>query len=412
MKDRINKYLFALREGVKNFFKHDTGFKVLSLAIAMGLWLFIGVQNPETIRTYRNVSIDVNANMSGEKALSIIGDDVLEATVTAKGKRGAILNVVASDFDLTADATNIKEPGTYNLRLEATSKVADVHVDKVSPTSIEVRLDYIMTKTIPIEVVIDSKLSEEDYVLGTAVTTADSVTVTGPETELMKVERVYAVLKVEEAGKYSEKLNIRYVDINGETVDSTYFEADVDKLGVKLDAYTKKEVPVKAYADAEGTMFDENNYRLTVSPSTMTVYGHEDDLKTVEEISAGTFKANLLLEGEFEQTLTLPEGIYTEDSLKVTVSVRFAGVGDRQFTVDTVQFKNVQPSCLAVLNDEKVTFTVRSKDTLDDADVYLEVDLENIYPGTQQLPAQLKFNNGKQGELLSDVTVSVTVEIE
>ncbi len=412
MKSKITRYLFALRDGVISFFKYDTGFKALSLAIAMGLWLFIGAQNPETTRTYRNVTIDVNANMSGEKALSIIGDDALEATVTATGKREALLDVVASDFDLTADATNIKEPGVYNLKIEATSKIADVQVDKVSPTSIEVRLDYIMTRTLPIEVVIDSKLSQEDYVLGQVTTTAQSVTVTGPETELSKVERVYAVLKVEEAGKYSEKLNIRYVDINGETVDSTHFEADINTLGVKLDAYTKKEVPIKAYADVEGTMFGENNYRLTVSPSTITVYGHESALKDLEEISAGTFKANLLLEGDFEQSLTLPEGIYTEESLKVSISVRFAGITDRQFTVDTVQFKNIQPSCFAVLDDENVTFTVRSKDELTAEDVYLEVDLENVYPGTQELPAVLRFNNGKQGELLSDVTVNVTVEIE
>ncbi len=412
MRDRLNRILFSLRDGVVRFFKYDTGFKFLSLVIAMGLWLFIGAQNPETVRTYRNVSIDVNANMSGEKALSIIGDDVLEASVTATGKREVLLDIVASDFDLTADATNIKEPGVYNLRLEATSKIADVQVDKVSPTSIEVRLDYIMTRTLPIEVVIDSKLSEEDYVLGPAVTTADSVTVTGPETELAKVDRVYAVLKVEQAGKHSEKLNIRYVDLNGETVDSTYFEADVDKIGVKLDAYTKKAVPVRAYADVSGTMFDETNYRLTVIPGAITIYGYESDLEKVDEISAGTFKGNLLLEGEFEQTLALPDGIYTDDNRKVSVSVRFAGIDDRQFTVDTVKFVNVQPSCLAKLDEESVTFTVRSKDVLTAEDVYLEVDLGNVYPGKQTLPATLKFNNGKQGELLSDVTVDVTVEIE
>ena len=412
MRDRLNRILFSLRDGVVRFFKYDTGFKLLSLAIAMGLWLFIGAQNPETVRTYRNVSIDVNANMSGEKALSIIGDDVLEASVTATGKREVLLDIVASDFDLTADATNIKEPGVYNLRLEATSKIADVQVDKVSPTSIEVRLDYIMTRTLPIEVVIDSKLSEEDYVLGPAVTTADSVTVTGPETELAKVDRVYAVLKVEEAGKHSEKLNIRYVDVNGETVDSTYFEADVAKIGVKLDAYTKKTVPVRAYADVSGTMFDENNYRLTVIPGAITIYGYESDLEKVDEISAGTFKGNLLLEGEFEQTLALPEGVYTDDNRKVSVSVRFAGIDDRQFTVDTVKFVNVQPSCQAKLDEESVTFTVRSKEVLTAEDVYLEVDLGNVYPGKQTLPATLKFNNGKQGELLSDVTVDVTVEIE
>ncbi len=411
MKDKINRIFFVFCDAVKGFFKHDAGFKLLSLVIAMGLWLFIGVQNPETVRTYRNVSIDVNANMSGEKALSIIGDDMLEASVTAKGKREVLLDLVASDFDLTADATNIKEPGIYNLRLEATSKIADVQVDKVTPSSIEVRLDYIMTRTLPIEVVIDSKLSEEDYVLGEAVTTAQSVTVTGPETELSKVERVYAVLKVEEAGKHSEKLNIRYVDINGESVDSTYFEADIDKIGVKLDAYTKKVVPIRAYADAEGTMFSENNYRLSVSPSTITVYGYEDDLKDVDEISAGMFKVNLLLEGEFEQTITMPDGVYTDESQKVSIAVRFAGISDRQFTVDTVNFINVQQSCVAVLDDKNVTFTVRSGDELTAEDVYLEVDLENVYPGTQMFPATLRFNNGKQGELLKDVTVSVTVEI-
>lgn len=412
MKDRLNRILFSLRDGVVRFFKYDTGFKLLSLVIAMGLWLFISVQNPETVRTYRNVSIDVNANMSGEKALSIIGDDVLEASVTATGKREILLGIVASDFDLTADATNIKEPGVYNLRLEATSKIADVQVEKVSPPSIEVRLDYIMTKTFPIEVVIDSKLSEENYVMGSAETTADSVTVTGPETEVSKVDRVYAVLKVEEEGKYSEKLNIRYVDVNGETVDSTYFEADVDKIGVKLEAYTKKVVPVRAYADVSGTMFDENNYRLTVIPSTITIYGHEDDLEKVDEISAGTFKGNLLLEGEFEQTLALPDGIYSEDNRKVSVLVRFAGINDKKITVNTVRFINVQPSCFAKLDNESVAFTVRSKDVLTEEDVYLEVDLENVYPGKQTLPATLKFNNGKQGELLSDVTVDVTVEIK
>lgn len=408
MKKQLLSAFGAVRGAVVSFFKYDGMFKLIALVAAVALWLFMGAQNPEKTTTYRDVEIDILTNMTGDSALSLIYADATQAAVTATAKRTTLSNVSALDFDLSVDATDIKSPGIYTLGVNASTKVSDLFIDRIVPSKIEVRLDYLVTRTFPITLKTDNKLGD-GYVFGEAELSVDSVTVTGPQTELDQVAEVYAVLRLDDADTVNEELVLRYADSRGENVDSTYFRTDITKVGVKMDVYTQKTVELYADIDCTDSVFDRDMFSVSVSPSTAVVYGTQEDLKGIDRVSVGTFKTRDLSSGSFSHTAVLPEGIHSDESIEVTLNVNLGDLKDREIRVDDIRFSGLADGYKATADSIAVTVKVRSDEALTSDDLYLTFDMENIGVGTHEVKGTLGFNNDAKGDLLNDLTLRAVV---
>lgn len=142
---------------MKQYMTKNLGLKLLSLLIAFALWIFVGLQNPELSMNYRDISLRYSADGSAVNAagLSVINNKTTRVEVVARGKRSLLTSFSAAEIRAWVDISGITEPGTYTLDVQVTMPVSDLLIERITPSKVNLRLDKVVTKEVP--VVLDRK---------------------------------------------------------------------------------------------------------------------------------------------------------------------------------------------------------------------------------------------------------------
>ncbi|MEZ4573085.1 MAG: CdaR family protein, partial [Thermomicrobiales bacterium] len=155
----------------------------VSIILALVIWGFIVWEtNPEITREFQSVPVtptDMPANM-------LISGGIPPVSVTLKGPQDDMRGIVTSDITATIDLSEVAGPGIgqYNVHVDAPSSVRRVIVE---PSSVEVELDLIVTRTFPVEL-------REDEPRPASVTSIEASTeiasVQGPKALVDQVEAI------------------------------------------------------------------------------------------------------------------------------------------------------------------------------------------------------------------------------
>jgi YbbR-like protein len=123
------------------------GLPLLSLLIAIGLWLHVHGRGEGT------VSLDVPLQIHGLPAgLVVINDLPDHVRVTFSGLQARLGALSAQDLHVPVDASNLKEPGVAELAIKAGDITVPpgLSVDKIQPDRLELQVDRIIQRAIPV----------------------------------------------------------------------------------------------------------------------------------------------------------------------------------------------------------------------------------------------------------------------
>lgn len=198
----------SVRDAVR---RHERAlYRVLSVAIAVGLWYYVtGTQNPEVERVV-NVELGVR-NLPSD--LQVVRAPA-RVSVRLRGPRSVVSNLgpqaIAAGVSLP-DA----EPGEYRLpvRVEAPG---GVRVLSVEPEQADVVVDAVVQRTVPVEVVLHGN-SPQGVVVGTPEVRPPRVTIRGPRSVVQQVRR--AIAPVDLTGLQSTQVQIVRVRVMNEGGD-------------------------------------------------------------------------------------------------------------------------------------------------------------------------------------------------
>lgn len=404
-----------MKDRIKSFFTVNTFEKLLSLFLALIIWFYMGVQNPERDKHLRDLPITVKTELAsqGDRALSVIYSSSSTADIYITGKRNTILNFSEADVNVFVDATDKSQPGTYHLPVVATTKVSDVSLFVSTPDKIEVRLDYTENKTIPVEVVLDNSVKSEGYTEPETTLSSESIDISGPATEVDQIVKAVVSMKVTESGKTSKDLTVRYVDTVGNEVDGKYIKTSNSSINVTTNIYTKKTVPVTASVDYGSSKLPSNSVSLSVYPSTVEIYGFEEDIAGIESIALDKLDINNISDGEsVAMKINLPSNkVYLSNTDTVNVSVNFVSVFMQTVSTSKISIINVTDNLTAVANDSLVTLKVRTDKAVTGDDVVVVVDMSSVSQkdGIIYVPATVSFTNGAVGQALQDINIAIKV---
>lgn len=372
---------------------------LLSLALAALVWV-VAVQEKDPVvkQTISRVEIHlVNQPADAE----LVNAEALPRTaeVTVEGPRSIVSVLRPEDITVTVDLSQV-EPGSQRrlpleVRYAPTRLVQFISVD---PTQIEVHLERITSRDLPVKLTVDGKPAP-GFAPDPPVVTPPQVRLLGPEPAVSQVAA--AVAHVSIAGARAPVEQVVPVTLHDERGDNfTQLTPSPRSVTVTIGIHQLedfREVAIKVNWKGQPAA----GYRIskiTLDPPTVLVTGRPEVIASLGVIETEPVDISEASGTVFKRvSLKLPEGISLvdqtsfltieveiqpiESSVRVTKRLEVQGVGNRLYLLA------VSPETVDVLLSGPLTVL----DNLKPEDVRVVLNLVGYGEGTFQVPPQVEI---------------------
>lgn len=334
--------------------------RILCILVAIVIWLYVMSNNsPDYERTFSGVSVGVEntAVLMSEENLSVISGYGSLVDITVTGKRSDVVSYSLEDIIASVDVASVKEGGKHQLSVSVATPDGCV-LKSVYPTSVEVYVDELSTKTVPVKVNIKSVQYDQTISLGAPTPDVSAITVSGPVSVIDAAKNAVVDL---ELGTVTSSLNargeIRIVNSDGANIVNPYLVISQSSVGVSVPVYVEKEIPITV--EMRHGYLNDKNSTVTVSPKTITVRA---DPKLLEGVTAFTVAGidETKIGDDTTQivTINLPEGVENVSGKETaTISVIHKGTVKKSVAVNNLVLRNPNGLDYTVIGDSvNVTF--------------------------------------------------------
>ena len=339
----------------KVLFDNDKFLWFLSFLFAFMLW-FTVVNTIDTTadRSITNVPVSFDSSSESLEAmgLDVVLDEPIMVKVDMSGERSVVANVDRQDLLVQADLTGVISAGEYTVHLSVTDRLGrDFDNLSTTPKEVTVRFDRTVKKTLSVTVDLSRLTYPDGYVIGDDYVNVQSVTISGPESDVSKVAS--CVVRPEKAGGITKTevltADLILLDAEGNEVPSDYITMSSDAASVTVPLLKTKRLPITVDFLNVPEDFPLDELRYTLSKEDLLVAGPESSINSMTELSVGYIDFRDLDGGEYNFNLNLPAGfINLEGDESITVSIDTTGIISRTMSVSEIRLENVPdgyPGC-------------------------------------------------------------------
>lgn len=375
---------------------------LLSLAIALGLWLYVvTVVSPNSDKHFYNIPVALQGEaLLQDRGLMITDTGNETVSLHLEGNRTDLDKLNNSNITINVDVSRIYEAGTHDLSFTPTFP-GDVPNNAISilsktPGTITVTVESRISKPVPVDVQYEGTLTEgfmadkENKELD-----IENVNIIGPKSVVDRI--AMARINVDLEGR-SESISesFRYVlcDEKGEPVDAALITTDVESVNLTMKIHRVKEIALTVNViEGGGVMWGDDT--VVIEPSTIRVSGSDALLESLNSVELGTVNLGEITEST---TLTfpikLPEGITNETGVtEASVNVNIPQLYTKTVTVRDFTVINVPEGMSADVITRMLEVTVRGTENAVDSvtadDITVNVDCSDEQAGTATIKAQI-----------------------
>jgi YbbR domain-containing protein len=175
-----------LEKLLRRIFIEDWSLKLLSLAIAIVLWLLVTGQNQPV-----TAHVNVQLNFIRPQSLEISNDPPRTVDVMLTGSRNKLDDLTTLDLVATVDISD-QRAGERVLRLADKAQITlpqGIKVDGFQPSAIPIRLEEIVERQVPVEPKLEGKPAD-GFEVYAVYPNKGSVTVRGPASRVNSLQKV------------------------------------------------------------------------------------------------------------------------------------------------------------------------------------------------------------------------------
>lgn len=378
---------------------------IISLILAFGVFVIVDQESNVMIDQYAEVLYDEPVTAVYNEELYVVEGLPKTVDITLIGQRRHIfLAKQAPSKGVTVDLTGLK-PGNHKVTLNYSQRLKSLDY-RLDPSEVTVTIyeKVSATKSLTVDILHQDELDSKLYIDNVELDRTD-VIIKGAQYKLDKVATVRALVDVEEisnpkAGELTLKdVPLVAYDEEGKRVDVEIVPSTVDaKLTITSPS---KEIPVKVVPTGK-LAFGKSIESITTNVSTVTVYGQQSAIDDIEELEVEVDVKGLEKDKKFTVTLKKPKGITEISEKTITVDVKVANSTTKEFTVNTIEFRNLADG-LSVqalsAEDTSVTVSVSGSsdiiDKLDASSIIAYVNLEDYGVGEHEVEVHVEKSDLK-----------------
>ena len=431
MKNNIKKSRFweMLKQGLKSFFTKNIAIKVLSLMFAILLWGYVLMtQNPPRVKTVTDVTVSIEgeADLTTRK-LTLRGDRAAlleDVSVRVRTELTSYADISADDITASINLSRITSTGKHTVRIHAKSSSGDVV--SVSPSEIEVEIDTLTTRNIPIEIHEEGELPE-GYWAGNVQLDSATVLLEGPGTDLAKIVKAVGTIDLtNRTESLNQSIMLALYDKEGNVVESSILFGGMPTVVAKQEILPSKLVPI----DVDGAIigreelpenFEIASYGTSLESTLVRIVGDADVIQKIESLSLEPVDVTGCTESiQQELAINVPEGvrIIGADSVNLQVTIR-EKTAVLELTELPIEIVGLARKQTATLSQELANVTFSGRVSLlagiTRGDVKVYADVTGLAAGTHDVKLALQIDgedvpSDLQYEFTTDETIQVTIE--
>ncbi len=390
----------------------------LALAVlgAVIAWMVVTIiVQPGTTNMIYNVPVDYTYDSSAytSRGLSIVSAEDKTVNLKLSGDGYTIGGLAASDFVVYPDWSSVRDSGEKNLRLlvrGANSLLNGITVTiDGSDNTVDVVFDVVEEKTLPVTTTTNYLTISDGYILYSTEVSKETVTLSGPSSELDKVATCTA--EVTYTGELDSSVTLetplRFYTSGGTEVKFEYTELEESTVDVTLQVYKMATLPVNVTFINAPRGFDNSVLVYALSRKQLKVAGPAEKIDALSTLSIGTIDLSTFsLNKTYEMPIDLPSDIYLLDNISsITVSFDCSNLETKTLNLPSscVQVVNLPSTYQLTVETDRLMNVILcgpkgAMETLTPEQVVIEIDAEDfsVATGQQNIACRLYVpSNGK-----------------
>lgn len=408
------------------------GKKLVTLLIAFIaaglLWLYVvSTVAPEVTSrvSYIPVSIDGTIVLE-ERGLIVTNQATKTITLELKTSRVNLSKLNASSIRISADASKLREAGTYDLSYSIifpdTVNSNDVDIIRKSSNRVTVTVARKETKSVPVTVNWSGKVMDGySAETGSAEIKPEQIVLEGPDYEVSKVAEACIDFDYTDLNQtvYDEMVPVTFRDEDGNNVNlSDLTTVSAREASLTFQILRTKEIFLKVELIPGGGVQAENA-KVIMNPPSVFVKGSKETVEALEDtylIGTPIDLSEIVDQKDYSFSLVLPAGVINETGeTTVDVHVLLHGVTSDVIEIRDIRAVNIPEGFSYSPITQVVKVSIRGSEeeiaallASEDNDLYVEMDLSGITE-----PGRINTNNnGIPCRIVSEEHPTVFAKLE
>ena len=405
---------------------------IASFIISFVLWVWVAIeQSPEVQRVINNVPVSIKyENSVPEKlGLQIFGKSDFTIDITVTGKKYIVSSLKPEDFSVIANTNNADSSGKKILKINVKAKEenSDFYITSYSDSEIEVFFDRYKEVEIPINVNVETSLNSvvpENHIIGDAVSSVDTLIVSGPTTIVNQIESLNANISIDDVLTQTTTKQASIVALSKENsvVDTTLVEFSDNNVTVTLPVLKIVTLPTTVEFKNIPSYYANHPISYKVYPSSVKAAVPVDLVESTKAYVVDTIDFSDIYDKKNTYVINANESQsieFLDDNISsFTITIDASHMSSRTITVpkENISVKN-NISTLNIdlnVNSGKTVTIVGPSDvlaTVTGNDFYINVDTseQNIESNAQTLKGKVTSPANKQCWAVGDCNIKVSV---
>ncbi|MBA3062498.1 MAG: hypothetical protein FP833_06060, partial [Atribacteria sp.] len=381
----------------KNWFLKNIDIKLLSLFLAIILWLYIASGENPIVENFIDISLIQN-NLSEDLVIKEFPTNV---SMGIKGPKNIINNISSHQISGTVNFSEINKEGLHKLKVEVAAPKG-TQITRIIPPEIKVEVEKVLTKEIEVEYSLIG-VPEKGYSLTDEPQFNPSkVKIIGAQSVLENIKKIICAIDISGIKEdLSRKLTVKAVDVNGNEIKEVKIEPDIVEVSISLTrGYPEKQLTVKPKIigkPAPGYYISE----ILSDPDDIKIFGNYSKISNIEfletiaiDVSGITKTLSVKVPPALEEGLNIVEG--EVELIEVTIQVKEAIIQKILKNISVVP-QNLSPFVSCEIKPKVVDITVEGKSVLIDKlgkDIKSFVEFTDDFKVEQKVKVQVDLPEG------------------
>lgn len=378
---------------------------IISVVISIAIWMYMSLNaSNDTTVTLSNVPIQIELSESSrELGLQVFSGDEPTSSVTVTGNRAILGSVTEADITVTAAANSVNSSGNFTLPVSAAKKnpTSNFQITGSTPSSINVVVDYFKESTFQIQDGIVYYVKEGYY--GATSMPYNSITISGPQTEVMKIKKVAARATVDRELTESVDVDADIVlyDENDNELSTKLLTMSFTTFTANVSVLPEKTVSVNPIFVNKPSGLDIKDL-VDISPSEILIAGPEDILSNLDSVNTEEIDFSTLSNEKttFDAlSINIPEKCKNiSNNSTAALTLDLSGLSKKSFDVDKFTVQGLSDNYKSEVTSKSIKVTVIGpKNQIDDLSAdqitaVIDTSGASGKTGSVEMPVTFKFS--------------------